>query len=195
MLEGLPPNNAAHRLTLVTDERRARAVADLIVESFEPAEAASTAFETEDAWPGGGKAWLVEAYFGVAPDEDDIRALIAAAAARRRRAGSHHSGWRECLGILRSQRPAVSARAVPADQRIVRSGGPDGQRGAGAGYSAARSITSIRDRGSTRTSTSGSAPKKTTSLGNICSRARRKFDEVASYRFRRAAQLWLTKNC
>ncbi len=80
MLEGLPPNNAAHRLTLVTDERRARAVADLIVESFEPAEAASTAFETEDAWPSGGKAWLVEAYFGVPPDEDDIRALIAAAA-------------------------------------------------------------------------------------------------------------------
>ena len=91
MLEGLPPNNAAHRLTLVTDERRARAVADLIVESFEPAEAASSAFETEDAWPGGGKAWLVEAYFGFEPDEDDIRALIAAAAdeetARPRRFG------------------------------------------------------------------------------------------------------------
>ncbi len=80
MLEGLPPNNAAHRLTLTTDERRARAVADLIVESFEPAEAASAAFETEDKWPGGGKAWLVEAYFGVKPDEDDLRALIAAAA-------------------------------------------------------------------------------------------------------------------
>ena len=42
MLEGLPPNNAAHRLTLTSDERRARAVADLIVESFEPGEAAST---------------------------------------------------------------------------------------------------------------------------------------------------------
>ena len=80
MLEGLPPNNAAHRLTLTTDERRARAVADLIVESFEPAEAASAAFETADAWPGGGKAWLVEAYFGFEPDEDDLRALIAAAA-------------------------------------------------------------------------------------------------------------------
>ena len=54
MLEGLPPNNAAHRLTLVTDERRARAVADLIVESFEPAEAASAAFETEE--PGRAAA-------------------------------------------------------------------------------------------------------------------------------------------
>ena len=73
MLEGLPPNNAAHMMRLVSDERRARAVADLIFESFEPAEAASTAFETEDPWPGGGKAWLMEAYFGWEPDEAAIR--------------------------------------------------------------------------------------------------------------------------
>jgi ribosomal protein L11 methyltransferase len=79
MLEGLPPNNAAHRMRLVSDEQRARAVADLIVESFEPAEAASTAFETDDPWPGGGKAWLVEAYFGSEPDEAAVRALVAAA--------------------------------------------------------------------------------------------------------------------
>ena len=79
MLEGLPPNNAAHMLRLVSDERRARAVADLIFESFEPAEAASTAFETDDPLPGGGKAWLMEAYFAEAPDEDALRALIAAA--------------------------------------------------------------------------------------------------------------------
>jgi ribosomal protein L11 methyltransferase len=79
MLEGLPPNNAAHRVRLVCDERRARAVADLIVESFEPAGAASTAFETDDLLPGGGRAWLVEAYFGSEPDEAAIRALIAAA--------------------------------------------------------------------------------------------------------------------
>ena len=80
MLEGLPPNHAAHRLTLVSDEKRARAVADLIVESFEPAEAASTVFETEEFWPRGGKAWLMEAYFGFELDEDEIRALIAVAA-------------------------------------------------------------------------------------------------------------------
>jgi ribosomal protein L11 methyltransferase len=79
MLEGLPPNNAAHKMRLVSDERRARAIADLIVESFEPAEAASTAFETDDPWPGGGKAWLMEAYFGSEPDEAAIRALIALA--------------------------------------------------------------------------------------------------------------------
>jgi len=80
MLEGLPPNNATHLLRLAADERRARAVADLIVESFEPAEAAATAFETAEPWPGGGKAWLVEAYFGFAPDEDSMRELVAAAA-------------------------------------------------------------------------------------------------------------------
>ena len=80
MLEGLPPNHAAHMMRLVSDERRARAVADLIFESFEPAEAASTAFETDDPWPGGGRAWLMEAYFGSEPDEEAIRTLIAAAA-------------------------------------------------------------------------------------------------------------------
>jgi ribosomal protein L11 methyltransferase len=79
MLEGLPPNNAAYMMRLVSDERRARAVADLIVESFEPAEAASTAFETAEPWPGGGKAWLMEAYFGSEPDEAAVRALIALA--------------------------------------------------------------------------------------------------------------------
>jgi ribosomal protein L11 methyltransferase len=80
MLEGLPPNNAAHLLRLVADEQRARAVAYLIVESFEPTEAAATAFETEAPWPGGGKAWLVEAYFGFEPDEESLRELVAAAA-------------------------------------------------------------------------------------------------------------------
>ena len=59
MLEGLPPNNAAHLLRLVSDERRARAVADLIAESFEPGEAASTAFETDDLGPAaaGPGSW------------------------------------------------------------------------------------------------------------------------------------------
>jgi len=80
MLEGLPPNNATHVMRLTIDEKRARAVADLIVESFEPAEAASTAFETETRWAGGGRAWQVEVYFGFEPDPEDLRALVAAAA-------------------------------------------------------------------------------------------------------------------
>ncbi len=80
MLEGLPPNNAAHVMRVTLDEARARAVADLMVESFEPAEAASTAFETDEPWPGGGKAWAVEVYFGFEPDEEGLRELVAAAA-------------------------------------------------------------------------------------------------------------------
>jgi ribosomal protein L11 methyltransferase len=80
LLEGLPPNNAAHVMRVTLDEDRARAVADLMVESFEPAEAASTAFETEAAWPGGGKAWAVEVYFGFEPDEESLRELVAVAA-------------------------------------------------------------------------------------------------------------------
>jgi ribosomal protein L11 methyltransferase len=79
MLEGLPPNNAAHMMRLVCDEARARAIADLVVESFEPAETAASAFET-DAPLAGAKAWMVEVYFGFAPDEALLRDLVAAAA-------------------------------------------------------------------------------------------------------------------
>jgi hypothetical protein len=30
-------------------------------------------FETDDPWPGGGKAWLMEAYFGSEPDQAAMR--------------------------------------------------------------------------------------------------------------------------
>jgi len=78
MLEGLPPNNAAYRLRFVCDERRARAAVDLIVESFEPAEAAASAFESEEG-PPGERDWIVEAYFGFKPDENALRELVATA--------------------------------------------------------------------------------------------------------------------
>ena len=58
MMEGLPPNNATHLLRITLDEVRARAVADILVESFEATEVAAAAFETEDPWPEGGKACL-----------------------------------------------------------------------------------------------------------------------------------------
>lgn len=74
MLEGLPPNGASHMLRLDCDERRARAVADLIVETFDPTETAAAAFEEED-----GAYWSVEVFFADAPDEVAIRALIEAA--------------------------------------------------------------------------------------------------------------------
>ncbi len=61
-------------MRLVADERRARAVADLVVETFDPAETAASAFEEPD-----GKSWAVEVFFGDEPDESRIRALVAAA--------------------------------------------------------------------------------------------------------------------
>ena len=74
MIEGLPPNNASHMLRLDCDEKRARAVADLIVETFDPTETAAAAFELD-----GGPRWSLEVYFAEAPDEAQIRALIEAA--------------------------------------------------------------------------------------------------------------------
>jgi len=73
MLEGLPPNGASHVLRLTCDERRARAVADIIVETFDPTETAAAAFEVDD-----GPVWVVEVYFADEPDEDEIRGLIEA---------------------------------------------------------------------------------------------------------------------
>jgi ribosomal protein L11 methyltransferase len=80
MLEGLPPNNAAYVMRLKCDEDRARAVADLVVETFDPADTAAAAFEEKAStahW--GATPWVVEVYFGHAPDEENVRALVACA--------------------------------------------------------------------------------------------------------------------
>jgi ribosomal protein L11 methyltransferase len=77
MLEGLPPNNAAYVMRLRCEEATARLVADIIVETFDPADTAAAAFEettnTKD-WSGG--PWIVEVYFGCEPDEAAVRELI-----------------------------------------------------------------------------------------------------------------------
>ncbi|NNM70857.1 50S ribosomal protein L11 methyltransferase [Enterovirga aerilata] len=70
MLEGLPPHQPTRVMRLVTDERRAKALTELLGEVFDPAETAVAAFETED-----GRTWLLEAYFAEPPDEDAIRDL------------------------------------------------------------------------------------------------------------------------
>ncbi len=81
MLEGLPPNKAAHLMRLECDEETARRIADIIVETFDPAETAASAFEavtnTKD-WKE--VPWIVEVYFGHPPDEENIRALVECAA-------------------------------------------------------------------------------------------------------------------
>ena len=81
MLEGLPPNNATHVMRLSCDEATARAVADIIVETFDPATTAAAAFEEApdtSSWNSG--AWAVEVYFGSPPDEANIRGLVAVVA-------------------------------------------------------------------------------------------------------------------
>ena len=80
MLEGLPPNNAAFLMRLTCpDASTAQSVADIIVETFDPAETAASAFEEESDRPEIEWPWIVEVYFGTAPDEPQIRDLIALA--------------------------------------------------------------------------------------------------------------------
>ena len=75
MLEGMPPNNAAHILRLVTDEMTAKRIADILTETFDPAEIAASAFENEGD-PSSRLPWTAEAYFGFPPDEERIRSLL-----------------------------------------------------------------------------------------------------------------------
>jgi len=81
MLEGLPPNNATHVMRLSCDEATARTIADIVVETLDPATAAAAAFEeTPDASGWSMSPWAVEVYFGSPPDQANIRALVAAVA-------------------------------------------------------------------------------------------------------------------
>jgi ribosomal protein L11 methyltransferase len=78
MLEGLPPNGAAHVMRLSCDEAAARRIADIIVETFDPATTAAAAFEeAPDPSDWNTDSWIVEAYFGASPDEANVRALVA----------------------------------------------------------------------------------------------------------------------
>jgi ribosomal protein L11 methyltransferase len=72
MREGLSPKNPSHVMTLVSDERTARAVADIVMETFDPNETAAAAFENEAVGH-----WETEVYFADVPDEDAMRRLIA----------------------------------------------------------------------------------------------------------------------
>jgi ribosomal protein L11 methyltransferase len=80
MLEGLPPNDATHIMRLICNEAEARAVADLIVETFDPAQTAASAFEKEPSATQSASQWIVEAYFGFEPDKAALRDLVTVAA-------------------------------------------------------------------------------------------------------------------
>jgi ribosomal protein L11 methyltransferase len=73
MLEGLTPKNPTHVMKLVSDEKTARAVADIVMETFDPNETAAAAFENEATHD-----WEVEVYFAEPPHQAGMRELIAA---------------------------------------------------------------------------------------------------------------------
>ncbi|MCK0198254.1 50S ribosomal protein L11 methyltransferase [Ancylobacter sp. 6x-1] len=75
MLEGLPPNGASHVMRVDAPMEEARAIAEFIGETFDPAEVATSAFEIERLAEGSG--WAVEIYFAEEPDEENVRELIA----------------------------------------------------------------------------------------------------------------------
>ena len=78
MLEGMPPNNATHVMRYRSDEATTRAIADFIVEMFDPAETAAAAFEEPGAAPSWATnlPWIVEVFFADEPDQDFVRELV-----------------------------------------------------------------------------------------------------------------------
>ena len=101
MLEGLPPNRAAHVMRLACEEGTARRIAAIIVETFDPATTAAAAFEEAPDTSGSNNGpWIVEAYFGDPPDEANVRALvgIVAGAAAARAASFDRVDERDWVG-------------------------------------------------------------------------------------------------
>jgi len=74
MLEGLPPNDATHVMRVDAARPAALRIADLISESFDPADVAVSSFERTD------EDWSVEVYAGAAFDAERLRQLVALAA-------------------------------------------------------------------------------------------------------------------
>ncbi len=74
MLEGLPPNDAAHVMRVNAPKAEAGRIADLISEMFDPADVAVANFERTD------DDWVVEVFAGAAFDPDMLTQLVTVAA-------------------------------------------------------------------------------------------------------------------
>lgn len=74
MLEGLLPSDATHFMRVRGSESEARRIADLVAETFDPAEVAAASFEESEG------VWVAEAYAGSAFDPDMLRDLVGLAA-------------------------------------------------------------------------------------------------------------------
>ena len=104
MLEGLPPNNAAHVMRLRCGASEARRVVDIVTEFFDPAETAAAAFEetiSTRTW-NDGEPWLVEIYFGHEPDETEVRRLVATACGDELAATAAFSRVEQCDWVAAS---------------------------------------------------------------------------------------------
>ena len=112
MLEGLPPNNAAFLMRLACpDAQAAQRVDDIIVETFDPAETAASAFEEASERPESERPWMVEVYFGSAPDEAQIRELVALAAGADLAAQAHFGRVEKVDWVAASLAGLVPVRA------------------------------------------------------------------------------------
>ncbi len=74
MREGLIPSRPTHVMRLPTDMMSALALAGRLGEMLDADENAVAAFESADE-----THWLIEVFFSAAPDEAQVRGLIAAA--------------------------------------------------------------------------------------------------------------------
>ncbi|MGE4373361.1 MAG: 50S ribosomal protein L11 methyltransferase [Xanthobacter sp.] len=74
MLEGLPPNDAAHVMRVHASKAEAGRISDMISETFDPAEVAVTNFELSE------DEWVVEAFTGAAFDSEFLKQIVTAAA-------------------------------------------------------------------------------------------------------------------
>ncbi|MGQ3672949.1 50S ribosomal protein L11 methyltransferase [Xanthobacter sp. TB0136] len=76
MLEGLPPNDAAHVMRVSASRIQATRISDIISETFDPADVAVTHFES----PEDENIWVVEVFAGSAFDPEMLAKLVTVAA-------------------------------------------------------------------------------------------------------------------
>lgn len=98
------PNDATHVMRVEAPRRQAQRIADLISETFDPAEVAVANFERTD------DDWVVEVYAGSAFDPDMLRELVEMAAGSELAAAVKFGEIEERTGSPRVWRPRPGVR-------------------------------------------------------------------------------------
>ncbi|MBA4789801.1 MAG: 50S ribosomal protein L11 methyltransferase [Rhizobiales bacterium] len=107
MLEGLLPNDATHFMRVEASEAETRRIADLIAETFDPAEVAVASFELSEGH------WAMEAYAGAAFDPDMMRDLVGVAAGEALAATAEFGALQEKDWIAASLEGLAPVRVGP----------------------------------------------------------------------------------